>query len=296
MINGGAASNSSLDAPNIVVFTAPPPSGASIAASFTYAFVCRFLEDSLGFENFMQNLWAANSVKFGACGNEDSFRRADRFPGRRARQLRYANRLRRLLHLHPDGRTTLAYTNADAPIVYAGTQFLANGPLVSGLKYRAATGLNVDRQEITIAARPSDLTSGAQFLVALRDGALDGAMIRRDRVFFSDFIGGTLVDGVTLFYGRVSTVDDVGRTRAKLTVANELVLLDIDMPRNIFAPTCLHTLFDLGCGLPAGAFSTNGTVGAASTTSLVNFSGALAAHLQGKIVFGSAPTPASSRR
>ena len=43
---------------------APPPSGASIAASFTYAFVCRFLEDSLGFENFMQNLWAANSVKF----------------------------------------------------------------------------------------------------------------------------------------------------------------------------------------------------------------------------------------
>ncbi len=64
MINGGAASNWSLDAPNILVFTAPPPSGASIAASFTYAFVCRFLEDSLGFENFMQNLWAANSVKF----------------------------------------------------------------------------------------------------------------------------------------------------------------------------------------------------------------------------------------
>jgi uncharacterized phage protein (TIGR02218 family) len=183
------------------------------------------------------------------------------------------------------GGTTLTYTNADVPIAYAGKQFLANGPLVSGLKYRAATGLNVDRQEITIAARPGDLTSGAAFLVALRDGAFDGAMVRRDRVFFSDFLGGTLVDGVTLFYGRVSTVDEVGRTRAKLTVANELVLLDIDMPRNIFAPTCLHTLFDLGCGLPAGAFSTNGVVGAASTTSLVDFSGALAAHLQGKIVF-----------
>jgi uncharacterized phage protein (TIGR02218 family) len=183
------------------------------------------------------------------------------------------------------GGATLTYTNADVPIVYAGKQFLANGPLVSGLKYRAATGLNVDRQEITIAARPGDLTSGAAFLVALRDGAFDGAMVRRDRVFFSDFLGGTLVDGVTLFYGRVSTVDEVGRTRAKLTVANELVLLDIDMPRNIFAPTCLHTLFDLGCGLPAGAFSTNSVVGAASTTSLINFSGALATHLQGKILF-----------
>ena len=160
------------------------------------------------------------------------------------------------------GGATLTYTNADVPVDYAGNRFLANGPLVSGLKYRAATGLNVDRQEITIAARPGDLTSGAAFLVALRDGAFDGAMVQRDRVFFSDFLGGTLVDGVTLFYGRVSTVDEVGRTKAKLTVANELVLLDIDMPRNIFAPTCLHTLFDLGCGLPAGAFSTNGVVGA----------------------------------
>ena len=185
------------------------------------------------------------------------------------------------------GGTTLTYTNADVPIVYAGKQFLANGPLVSGLKYRATTGLNVDRQEIMIAARLADLTSGAAFLVALRDGAFDGAMVQRDRVFFSDFIGGTLVDGVMLFHGRISTVDEVGRTKAKLTVANELVLLDIDMPRNIFAPTCLHTLFDLGCGLPAGAFSTNGVVGAASTTSLINFSAALAAHLQGKIVFSS---------
>ncbi len=86
------------------------------------------------------------------------------------------------------GGATLTYTNADVPIVYAGKQFLANGPLVSGLKYRAATGLNVDRQEITIAARPGDLTSGAAFLVALRDGAFDGAMVQRDRVFFSDFL------------------------------------------------------------------------------------------------------------
>jgi len=39
-------------------------SGATITASFDYAFVCRFLEDSQDFENFMQNLWAAKSVKF----------------------------------------------------------------------------------------------------------------------------------------------------------------------------------------------------------------------------------------
>ena len=63
-VNGVAVSNWSLVAPNLLSFSAPPLSGATITASFDYAFVCRFLEDSQDFENFMQNLWAAKSVKF----------------------------------------------------------------------------------------------------------------------------------------------------------------------------------------------------------------------------------------
>jgi len=179
----------------------------------------------------------------------------------------------------------LTYTNADVAVSYDGKLFRADGPLVSGLKYRATIGLNVDRQEISIAARPGDLTSGAPFLASLRDGAFDGARVRRDRVFFSDVVGGTLVGGVTLFYGRISTIDEVGRTRAKLTVANEIVLLDIDMPRNIFGATCQNTLYDSVCGLPSGAFSTQASVGAGSTASLIFSSAATAAHAQGKLIF-----------
>lgn len=181
----------------------------------------------------------------------------------------------------------LTYTNADAPVLYDGKLFRADGPLVSGIKYHATIGLNVDRQEIWIAARPGDLTSGASFLVSLRDGAFDGARVRRDRVFFSDFVGGTLVGGVTLFYGRISTIDEVGRTRAKITVANELVLLDVDMPRNIFGATCQNTLYDSICGLPAGAFSTQASADAGSTASLIFCASALAAHAQGKLLFSS---------
>ncbi len=51
---------------------------------------------------------------------------------------------------------------------------------------------------------------------------------------------------MTLFHGRVSTVDMVGRTSATLTVASDLVVLDYDMPRNLYSPTCLHTLYDAG--------------------------------------------------
>lgn len=180
----------------------------------------------------------------------------------------------------------LTYTNVDQPIVYNGFAFAADGPLVQGLKYKASVGLEVDKQQITIAARPTDLINGSPFLNALRDGAFDGAIVQRDRVFMTA-LGSAPIGGVTLFHGRVSTIDNVGRTSATITVASDLVVLDYDMPRNLYSPTCLHTLYDSGCGVPRGTYAASGTVGAGSTTALIAFAGALASHAQGSIVFTS---------
>jgi len=63
-LNGGAASDWSLLSPNILQFSTAPAAGVTIAASFSYAFQCRFLDDALEFENFMQNLWSSKRVKF----------------------------------------------------------------------------------------------------------------------------------------------------------------------------------------------------------------------------------------
>jgi hypothetical protein len=54
----------SLSAPNSLVFAAAPGSGVSIAATFTYAFECRFDSDDQDFEEFMSNLWQVDSIKF----------------------------------------------------------------------------------------------------------------------------------------------------------------------------------------------------------------------------------------
>jgi uncharacterized phage protein (TIGR02218 family) len=182
--------------------------------------------------------------------------------------------------------TQYAWTNVDYPVTYDGSTFLANGPLVQGLKYKGTIGLEVDKQQITIAARPTDTINGAPFLVALRDGAFDGAPVYRDRVFLTA-PNGTVVGGVRMFQGRVSTVDNVGRTSATLTVASDLVILDYDMPRNLFSPTCVHTLYDAGCGVIRGTYSVNGTCGGGSTSITIFFSGALAIHAQGSLVFSS---------
>ena len=51
-------------APNTLTFAGVPLTGTAIAASFAYAFQCRFDGDDLDFEQFMANLWRAESVKF----------------------------------------------------------------------------------------------------------------------------------------------------------------------------------------------------------------------------------------
>jgi uncharacterized phage protein (TIGR02218 family) len=176
------------------------------------------------------------------------------------------------------------WTNYDLPVVYNGHTYLADGPLVSGLKYKAGIGLEVDKQQLSIAARPSDLINGAPFLEALRDGAFDGAAVWRDRVFLS---AGAVVGGVRMFQGRISTVDQVGRTRAVLTVASDLVILDYDMPRNLFSQTCVHTLYDSGCGVIRGTYAASDVAGAGSTQNTVYSGVAAAQHTQGSLVFTS---------
>ena len=53
-----------MPSPTAVQLATPPASSALVAATFTYGFVCRFLDDTLDFEEFMFNLWQLKSFKF----------------------------------------------------------------------------------------------------------------------------------------------------------------------------------------------------------------------------------------
>ncbi len=64
---GGAAQASSAYAlvpPNTLTLAAAPVAGTAITADFTYAFVCRFLNDQEDFENVAAGLWQLGSLKF----------------------------------------------------------------------------------------------------------------------------------------------------------------------------------------------------------------------------------------
>ncbi|MGP0058404.1 MAG: DUF2460 domain-containing protein [Beijerinckiaceae bacterium] len=64
-LNGVAqAAGWSLTQPNTLVFASAPGAGVTITADFSYAFVCRFLDDVEDFEEFMNGLWTVQSLKF----------------------------------------------------------------------------------------------------------------------------------------------------------------------------------------------------------------------------------------
>ncbi len=178
----------------------------------------------------------------------------------------------------------LTYTNADVSILLNGSTYLANSVLVDGLKLKCSVGLDVDQQQVTLSARESDTVGGIPFLQAVRNGLLDGAEIQRERAFLTEWNSAPIGSAI-LFKGRVGTIDRVGRTGAQITVNSDLVLLDMDMPRNIYSPSCQHILFDSGCSLIKSAFGSSGVVESDLTSQTINWSGASSAYTQGTITF-----------
>lgn len=50
--------------PGVITFDTPPSNGAAIAATFTYYFPCRFINDSMNFNLFLTELYDAKGVAF----------------------------------------------------------------------------------------------------------------------------------------------------------------------------------------------------------------------------------------
>jgi uncharacterized protein (TIGR02217 family) len=63
-LNGVAQSGGWSVAGNAIVFATAPAAGARISADFTFAYLCRFLDDKHTYEQFLSGLWANKSVKF----------------------------------------------------------------------------------------------------------------------------------------------------------------------------------------------------------------------------------------
>lgn len=163
--------------------------------------------------------------------------------------------------------------------------FLANSVLIAGLRMKASIGIEVDEQEISIeyGLNPLAYQGNLSWPQALQQGRLDGAIVRRDRYIRlhheTPWIGGW-----TMFRGRVAGVNKVGRSKATMKVKSDLILLDTQMPRDLFEPNCKNNWGDPNCGVDQSAYAVTGSVASGSTRSVVKWVSATPDYALGKIL------------
>jgi hypothetical protein len=167
----------------------------------------------------------------------------------------------------------LYYTNAQrnvtvVPVVGGPGRvtFFANRVLLKGLRYKTGIGVEVDEQNVEVAyPETQDFQAYLTWPEALKQGRLDGADVRRDRFFAADW-GSPWIAGAKMFTGKVSSLDSVGRQTATINIKSDLVLLNVQMPKDLFQPICKHTWADAGCGVDRSLHVVQTVVGAGTPT------------------------------
>ncbi len=173
------------------------------------------------------------------------------------------------------GGAVLRYTNAQRPVTVNGVTY-TTGPLFDRSRTRLKVGIEVDVLNVTLSADSSVQVNGVPLVQFIARRGLDDARLLLERAF-SPGPGQDVVGTLPLFEGRISQARDVSRIEARLDVKSDLEVLDVKVPRNVYQPPCMNTVYDPACGLSRAANTVSGTASGGSDTSRTYFGHSLAA-------------------
>ena len=187
------------------------------------------------------------------------------------------------------GGAVVRWSGGDVPIV-SGGHIYALGPVIEREAISEKIGLDVTTVDMAISANSDDLINGVPIIPFIRGHGLDGANVRLDRAFLTDW-SLPVVGTVLRFSGRVTAISAISGNTATVTVSSWTVLLNANMPANLYQVGCLHSVYDAGCALSAAAFAVMGAVSASPAPTATVFDTGLTPtandFAQGRIVFTS---------
>lgn len=198
------------------------------------------------------------------------------------------------------GGTLLRYTSYACDILWDGDTYSCggmSGPFLErageGASVRWGRGLEVQSIEFSIVPGAAQINS-VGFAAAVRNGVFDGADVLLSRAYFATPATNIIpalepVGVLDLFRGNVGDINPAGRSMMRFQVGSYIERLNTNLPRNLYQPGCLNTLFDTACTLVAADFDVAGTVGVGSTAAVVRATlGEATGYFDlGKIVFTS---------
>ena len=161
------------------------------------------------------------------------------------------------------------YTNYDFDLVVAGQVYSSEGPIISRDGISLSLGIEVDNLSISIDCVDDNEWNGINVVRAFHNGQLDGARFKLERIFMDmNTPTDTSAGAIKLFEGRIIE-PDLDRNSIQASVASDLDELNVQMPRNLYQPSCTNTLFDTACGLLRQNFMVQTTIESGSTAARI---------------------------
>jgi uncharacterized phage protein (TIGR02218 family) len=183
---------------------------------------------------------------------------------------------------------SLHYTTFDRDLIVAGTAYLSGPPNFSRGTVEEVIGVSkIGTLSLEVQAGSAGIVEGIPILKKIARGDFDHAQITVRRLFMDS--AGNQQGTVIRFVGNMGDLDQLSRTAARFTCKSKVEELNIQLPRNLLQPTCMHTLFDAGCTLSKAAFAVSGAVQAGSTVNklVTNLTQADSYFDNGQLVFTS---------
>ena len=158
-----------------------------------------------------------------------------------------------------------------------------------------SVGLSVDECKVTLHCYQDSVIGVLSLPNFALIGGFDNAHLKIELAVMPSY-GDTAVGVIHLFEGSVTDVV-LDLSQIELTISSAAVLLDVQIPRVVYQPSCTHTLFDSRCGLRTADFTASRTVLASASTGYLSFSDGNAAgvYTLGRILFTSGANAGLSR-
>lgn len=161
------------------------------------------------------------------------------------------------------------YTNYDFDLNVGGHNYSSKGPIISREGISLSLGVEVDNLNVSISVTNEQTFEGICVVQAFHNGQMDGARFKLERIFLSPSDStNTSAGAVLLFEGRLIE-PKLDRNRVEVSVASDLDDLAVQMPRNLYQPSCNNTLFDSACGLLRQNHVVSTTIESGSTASRI---------------------------
>lgn len=160
-------------------------------------------------------------------------------------------------------------TSYDFDLIVEGYTYFSSGEIIQREGISLSIGIEVDNLSITINALDDNTIGGIPIVQAFHNGQMDGARFKLERIFMgantpTDTSAGT----IKLFEGRIIE-PEFDRNIIQASVASDLDELNVQMPRNLYQPSCSNTLFDNACGLSRENHVFESTITSGSTASRI---------------------------